>query len=157
MKEKIALQVNGKKYNIQVEPDTPLLYVLRNQLALNGPKYGCGLEQCGSCMVLLDGKAATSCRIPVSAVADKSITTLEGLVQANGGLHPVQQAFVDQQAAQCGYCLNGMVISAVALLEENQNPDDIAIHEGLQQNLCRCGSQSRIIKAIQQAAESLNP
>lgn len=157
MKEKITLQVNGKKHSIQIEPDTPLLYVLRNQLELNGPKYGCGLEQCGSCMVLMDGKAVPTCRTPVAAVTDKSITTLEGLIQENGELHPVQQAFVDQQAAQCGYCLNGMIISAVALLEENQNPDDMAIHEGMQQNLCRCGSQSRIMKAVKQASESLNP
>lgn len=157
MKEKITIQVNGQQHNIQIDPGTPLLYVLRNQLELNGPKYGCGLEQCGSCMVLMDGKAAPSCRIPVAAVTDKSITTLEGLIQEGGELHPVQQAFVDQQAAQCGYCLNGMVISAIALLQENQNPDDVTIHDGMQQVLCRCGSQSRIRKAIKQAAESLHP
>lgn len=157
MDEKITIQVNGQKHHIQVDPNTPLLYVLRNQLKLNGPKYGCGLEQCGSCMVLMDGKASPSCRIPVAAVTDKSITTLEGLIQKNDKLHPVQQAFVDQQAAQCGYCLNGMVISAVSLLQEHKSPDDAAIRNGMQRVLCRCSVQTRVIRAIKQAAESLNP
>jgi len=143
--------VNGKLHTIQVDPSTPLLYVLRNQLALNGPKYGCGLQQCGACMVLLNGKAEPSCMLPVAAVTNKKIITLEGLVQPDNTLHPVQEAFVHEQAAQCGYCMNGMVISAVALLQENPNPDEAAIRAGLQRALCRCGTQSRIIKAVKRA------
>src|SRR5438067_7935070 len=112
MNTPIQLQVNGKMHTVEVDPQTPLLYVLRNQLALNGPKYGCGLQQCGACMVLLDGKAQTSCMTPVSTVKEQAVTTLEGLSQKNNKLHPVQEAFVQEQAAQCGYCLNGMVITA---------------------------------------------
>lgn len=152
METTIQLHVNGKMHTIQVDPATPLLYVLRNQLALNGPKYGCGLQQCGACMVLLNGKAEPSCMLPVAAVKDKTIITLEGLVQKDDSLHPVQEAFVHEQAAQCGYCMNGMVISAVALLNENPKPTDAAIRAGLQRALCRCGTQSRIIKAVKRAA-----
>lgn len=155
MKEAFTLQVNGEKHSVQADPATPLLYVLRNQLTLNGPKYGCGLEQCGACMVLLDGKANPSCRIPVSAVTEKSITTLEGLIQKNGTLHPVQEAFVAQQAAQCGYCLNGMVITAVALLEEQPQPSETAIREGMQDVLCRCCVQARVMRAIQSASQAM--
>ena len=156
--EEISLRVNGKKHAVRLDdPSTPLLYVLRNQLELNGPKYGCGLEQCGSCMVLIDGKATPTCRVPASAVADKNIITLEGLVDENDTLHPVQQAFVEQQAAQCGYCLNGMVISAVALLEENSSPDDAAIREGMERVLCRCSVQPRVMQAIRSAAQNMNP
>ncbi|MGH7239691.1 MAG: (2Fe-2S)-binding protein [Candidatus Saccharimonadales bacterium] len=150
----IHLQVNRETHAVNIDPATPLLYVLRNQLQLNGPKYGCGLQQCGACMVLLDGKAGFSCMIPVEAVKDRSITTLEGLTRPDGTLHPVQGAFVKEQAAQCGYCLNGMVISAVSLLGENPNPDDAAIRAGMQRALCRCGSQARIIRAIKRAARS---
>ncbi|WP_345249736.1 (2Fe-2S)-binding protein [Nibrella saemangeumensis] len=153
MEKTLTLQVNGKKHTVTVDPATPLLYVLRNQLQLNGPKYGCALHQCGSCMVLLNGKANPSCQIPVDAVTTLSITTLEGLIRPDGSLHPVQQAFVDQQAAQCGYCLNGMVISAVSLLQETKKPDDTAIREGMQRVLCRCGSQARVMRAIKQAAQ----
>jgi len=152
METTLKLQVNGKMHTIEVDPSTPLLYVLRNQLALNSPKYGCGLQQCGACMVLLNGKAEPSCMLPVSAVKDKTIVTLEGLVQKDNTLHPVQQAFVEEQAAQCGYCLNGMVISAVALLNEDPQPNDAVIRAGLQRSLCRCGTQSRIIKAVKRAA-----
>ena len=151
MSATIQLQVNGKKRAVEVDPATPLLYVLRNQLQLNGPKYGCGLQQCGACMVLLNGKAQPSCMIPVSAVKEQTIVTLEGLIKDNQ-LHPVQEAFVQEQAAQCGYCLNGMVISAVALLAENPRPDDAAIRAGLERSLCRCGTQSRIIRAVKRAA-----
>lgn len=151
----IQLQVNGKIHSVQVDPATPLLYVLRNQLQLNGPKYGCGLQQCGACMVLLNGKAEPCCMVPVEAVKDKAITTLEGLVQNNNTLHPVQEAFVKEQAAQCGFCLNGMVISAVALLNENPTPDDKAIREGLYRSLCRCGTHTRIIRAIKRASGQL--
>ena len=150
----IDLRVNGKSHTIQADPATPLLYVLRNQLELNGPKYGCGMQQCGACMVLLDGKATTSCTLPVEAIKGKAIVTLEGLAVAGNTLHPVQEAFVSQQAAQCGYCLNGMVMSAVSLLQENPHPDDAAIRSGMQRVLCRCGTQARIIRAIRQAAGS---
>lgn len=155
MNATIHLQVNGKKQAVEADPATPLLYVLRNQLMLNGPKYGCGLQQCGACMVLLDGKAQPSCMIPVSAIKNQAIVTLEGLAKKDNTLHPVQEAFVQEQAAQCGYCLNGMVISAVALLAENSNPDDAAIRAGLERSLCRCGTQSRIIRAVKKAAEKI--
>ena len=157
MKETLSLNVNGQSRTVDVEPDTPLLYVLRNQLEFNGPKFGCGLEQCGSCMVLLDGKASPSCRLPVAATTGKSITTLKGLIREDGTLHPVQQAFEQEQTAQCGYCLNGMIISAVALLEENPQPDEAAVREGMQRVLCRCGTHSRVIRAVQRAAETMNP
>lgn len=153
MEKDITLQVNGKRHTMRVDPATPLLYVLRNQLELNGLKYGCGHEICGACMVLLDGVAMPSCKIPVESMAGRKITTLEGLTRPDGTLHPVQRAFVQEQAAQCGYCLNGMVIAAVALLEANKNPDDAAIRAGMERNLCRCGSQTRVIKAIQRAAK----
>ena len=152
MKESVVLRVNGQSHTVEIDPSTPLLYVLRNQLELNGPKYGCGLQQCGACMVLLDGKAQPSCMITVKSAKDHTITTLEGISESDDSLHPVQKAFIDEQAAQCGYCLNGMVISSVSLLNQNPNPDDEAIREGLQRNLCRCGSHSRIIKAVKRAA-----
>jgi nicotinate dehydrogenase subunit A len=141
------LMVNGKKHKIESGPSTPLLYILRNNLGLNGPKFGCGMQQCGACMILLDGRASPSCMLPVSAVAQRSVTTLEGL-EKNNQLHPVQQAFIDEQAAQCGYCLNGMVMAAVSLLQNNPKPDDRQIKESMQICLCRCGSQSRAIRAI---------
>jgi nicotinate dehydrogenase subunit A len=155
MNTTIQLQVNGKKHTVEADPATPLLYVLRNQLALNGPKYGCGLQQCGACMVLINGKAEPSCMLPVAAVKDKTILTLEGLVKPGNTLHPVQEAFVQEQAAQCGYCMNGMVISAVALLNEKTQPNDAEIRAALQRALCRCGTQSRIIKAVKSAAAKL--
>jgi nicotinate dehydrogenase subunit A len=150
-----TLHINGARQTVETEPDTPLLYVLRDDLALNGPKFGCGLSQCGACMVLLDGKATTSCMIPISAVGNTKITTLEGLADAGEKLHPVQEAFVQEQAAQCGYYLNGMVISAVDLLSKNPEPDDNAIKEALQFNLCRCGTHTRVIKAVKRAAKTL--
>jgi nicotinate dehydrogenase subunit A len=149
------LHVNGSQKTVDTEPDTPLLYVLRDYLELNGPKFGCGLSQCGACMVLLDGRATTSCMIPVSSIGNTEITTLEGLADSNGKLHAVQAAFVQEQAAQCGYCLNGMVMAAVDLLSKNPQPDDTAIREALQFNLCRCGTHTRIIKAVQRAAQTL--
>lgn len=152
MKESVVLRVNGQSHTVEIDPSTPLLYVLRNQLELNGPKYGCGLQQCGACMVLLDGKAQPSCMITVKSAKDHTITTLEGIAENDKSLHPVQEAFIQEQAAQCGYCLNGMVISSVSLLNQNPHPDDDAIREGLQRNLCRCGSHSRIIKAVKRAA-----
>ena len=155
MSATIQLTVNGKKHSVQTDPATPLLFVLRNQLMMNGPKYGCGLQQCGACMVLLNGKAQPSCMIPVSAVKDQPVVTLEGLAKEDGSLHPVQEAFIKEQAAQCGYCLNGMVISAVALLSENPHPDEAAIRAGLERSLCRCGTHSRIIRAVKSAAQKI--
>jgi nicotinate dehydrogenase subunit A len=152
MKETLTLKVNGRSHKVTIDPSTPLLYVLRNQLELNGPKYGCGLQQCGACMVLLDGKAQPSCMISAKSAKGHAITTLEGIARDKQTLHPVQEAFVKEQAAQCGYCLNGMVISAVSLLNENPNPNDKEIREGLQRNVCRCGTHSRIIKAVKRAA-----
>lgn len=151
MIETYNLLVNGKSHRIESEASTPLLYILRNNLELNGPKFGCGLQQCGACMVLLDGHASPSCMVPVSVATKNSITTLEGL-EKGGRLHPVQQAFIEEQAAQCGYCLNGMVISAVALLNEFPTPNDQQVREGLERCLCRCGTQSRAIRAITKAA-----
>ncbi|MGB3589224.1 MAG: (2Fe-2S)-binding protein [Tunicatimonas sp.] len=153
----MTIKVNGQTHPVEADPFTPLLYVLRNQLELNGPKYGCGLEQCGACMVLLDGKASPSCRIPVSAVTDKEIVTLKGLIQDDGSLHPVQQAFEQEQTPQCGYCLNGMIIAAVALLEENDQPDDNIIREKMQPVLCRCGTHARVMQAVRTAAQTMNP
>lgn len=155
MKASVVLRVNGKSHTVNTDPSTPLLYVLRNQLGLNGPKYGCGLQQCGACMVLLDGKAQPSCMIPVTAAKDLDITTLEGVFQKDNKMHSVQAAFMHEQAAQCGYCLNGMVISAISLLAENPHPDDTAIREGLQRSLCRCGSHARIIRAVKRAADQI--
>src|SRR5690606_13678400 len=129
------------------EPDMPLLYLLRNNLQLNGAKYGCGIERCGSCMVLLNGKAQPSCVIPGSAAAVYEVTTLEGLAK-NGKPDVVQEAFIEEQAAQCGYCLNGMIMSAKALLEENKNPSDKEIRQALNRVLCRCGTHTRIISAV---------
>ena len=153
MEKDVTLRVNGEMRTVRVDPATPLLYVLRNQLELNGPKYGCGIEVCGSCMVLMDGQAVPSCRIPVEDMPGRDIKTLEGLTHADGTLHPVQEAFVKEQAAQCGYCLNGMVIAAVALLETNKKPDEAEIRTGMDRNLCRCGTHTRIIKAVQRAAK----
>jgi len=157
MKENISIKVNGQQQTVEVDSATPLLYVLRNELELNGPKYGCGLEQCGSCMVLIDDKAVPSCRTPVSAVAEQQIITLIGLIQEDGSLHPVQQAFEQEQAPQCGYCVNGMIISAVALLKEHPQPDDATIREGMQRVLCRCGTYTRVMKSVRAAAETMNP
>lgn len=151
MKEEITLEVNGKEHTLTIDPATPLLYVLRNNLELNGPKFGCGLQQCGSCMVLLNGEATPSCRLPVSAMKNMEIVTLEGLRQETRDLHPVQEAFYQEQAAQCGFCLNGMVISSVALLDKNPTPDRQEILESLERVLCRCGTHSRIIKAVKTA------
>lgn len=152
-----ALTVNGQPHVLHATAlaSTTLLHVLRNDLRLNSPKFGCGLGQCGACTVLVDGVAARACVIPVVGVAGREITTLEGLPARCGNtaaLHPVQQAFVDAQAAQCGYCLNGMVMMAVALLERNPDPDEAAIRRELSGNLCRCGTHIEIIRAVLRAA-----
>ncbi|MDT0648981.1 (2Fe-2S)-binding protein [Autumnicola edwardsiae] len=152
MKILITLRVNGKEHEVNVDPQTPLLYVLRNNLGLKGPKFGCGLSQCGACMVLFDGKANPSCLIAVERAAEMEITTLEGLGDENGNLHKVQQAFVEEQAAQCGYCLNGLVMASVGLLNEKPNPSDKEIQAGLYRNICRCGVHARVIRAVKKAS-----
>jgi nicotinate dehydrogenase subunit A len=154
MYDSFTLNVNGRRYLLNRAPETPLLYLLRNELELNGPKYGCGMEQCGSCMVLLDGEARPSCVLPGQAAASFRITTLEGLGNENN-LHPVQKAFIKEQAAQCGYCLNGMIISAKALLDSHPNPNEEEIREALERVLCRCGTHSRMVRAVQSASREL--
>jgi nicotinate dehydrogenase subunit A len=136
--------------------DTPLLHILRNDLGLNGPKYGCGLGECGSCTVLIDGVPARSCVIPFPAVAGRAVTTLEGLGTA-GDPHPVQRAFIAEQAAQCGYCLNGMIMTAKALLDRNPRPTDDEIRRELSGNLCRCGTHVEILRAVRRAASGSAP
>ena len=155
MNNTVKLNVNGKEHHVNVAQDTPLLYVLRNELQLNGPKFGCGLQQCGACMVIKDGESVLSCRLPIAVAAKSKIRTLEGLADESGKLHRVQQAFVDEQAAQCGYCLNGLIMASVALLEKNKNPSDAEIREKLATNICRCGVHSRVIKAVKKAATKL--
>jgi nicotinate dehydrogenase subunit A len=148
----ITLEVNGKAQQVDAEPDTPLLYVLRNDLALNGAKFGCGLGQCGSCTVLLDGRPVFSCVVPISVVQNRKITTLEGLGTPDRP-GPLQRAFIEEQAAQCGYCIPGMMLRAQALLQSNTSPSDAEIRRHLQPNLCRCGTHMRIISAVKRAAQ----
>jgi nicotinate dehydrogenase subunit A len=148
-----ALRVNGERRSVTVEPDTPLLYVLRNDLELNGPKFGCGLAQCGACSVLVDGKEVRSCVTPVSAVKGP-ITTIEGLGSAEK-LHPLQKAFIAEQACQCGFCGNGMVIAAKALLDRNSSPTNGEVRQALNGHLCRCASHNRIVRAVQRAAKEM--
>ncbi len=154
MAGELSITVNGKQHRVEAAPDTPLLYILRNELGLNSPQFGCGLEQCGACMVLFGAKAVQSCKMPVSEATAGQITTLEGLGTAEE-MHPVQRAFVEEQAAQCGYCSNGMMIAAAALLWKISHPTDEQIREALEGNLCRCGSHLRIIRAVKRAAELL--
>lgn len=152
MANDLIITVNGKRHQVQAAPDTPLLYVLRNELGLNGPLFGCGLEQCGACQVLRGAEATTTCRLPVSEVAGSQITTLEGLGTVEEP-HPVQRAFLEEQAAQCGYCSNGMMITAAALLWRTPHPTDEQIRAALDGNLCRCGSHPRILRAVKRAAQ----
>jgi len=152
MPHKLIIKVNGKAHTVKAAPDTPLLYVLRNELGLNGPQFGCGLEQCGACMVLIGSEAKQSCKLPVSEVGNNTITTLEGL-SVNGELHPIQVAFIEEQAAQCGFCTNGMIITTAELLWKNHHPTDEHIRSALDVNLCRCGSHQRIVHAVKRAAE----
>lgn len=154
MKEAFKIKVNGSYHKVEIDSDTPLLYVLRNNLRLNGPKFGCGLGQCGACMVLFNGNAVPSCQLRMESIGDGAIVTLEGLSGREGELHKVQKAFVEEQAAQCGYCLNGMVISSVSLLARNNTPSDEEIKSGLQRNICRCGVHARVIKAVKKASNS---
>ena len=148
----LVIQVNGQPHQVRSAADTPLLYVLRNELQLNGPKFGCGLEQCRACMVHIDGRAAPSCRLPVSAVGTAEVTTLEGLGGGGGQLHPVQAAFIQEQAAQCGYCTNGMIMQAASLLATNPAPTDAEIRASMAQNLCRCGSHLSVLRAVKAAS-----
>ena len=147
----ITLRVNGAAKTVNTEPDTPLLYVLRNDLELNGAKYGCGQAQCGACTVMIDGNAVRSCVTPCASATGKNITTLEGLGTLDR-LHPLQKAFLDEQAAQCGYCTSGMIMSAKALLDATPKPSDAQIKQALAGNLCRCGAHNRIVRAVQRAA-----
>ena len=155
MSEEVILVVNGKSHKVQAVPETPLLYVLRNELGLTGPQFGCGDETCGACMVLIGDQAKQSCKLPVSSVGRARITTLEGLIE-EGELHPVQRAFIDEQASQCGYCVNGMIITTAALLWKTPHPSDAQIREALDGNLCRCGSHPRILRAVRRAETLLS-
>lgn len=150
----VALEVNGRTREVSAMADTPLLLVLRNDLELNGPKYGCGLGECGACTVIIDGVAARSCVFPLAGAAGRAIVTLEGLGTRQAP-HPVQQAFIDEQAAQCGYCLNGMIMTAKALLDRNPNPSEAQIRNELSGNLCRCGTHIEILRAVLRAAHLL--
>ena len=148
---RIPLKVNGKTQVVEVDPETPLLYVLRNDLQLNGPKFGCGLAQCGSCTVIMNGNAIRSCVTVVSTAQNQPVTTLEGLGSTKK-MHRLQQAFVDEQALQCGYCINGMIMTSKALLDRNPKPTDAQIKEALAGNLCRCGTHTRILRAVKRAS-----
>lgn len=155
MAKNIPLTVNGKSHDLRVDdPQMPLLYALRNDLDLHGPRFGCGLAQCGSCTVLVDGRAVRSCRMPVSAAAGKKVVTLEGLGTPQK-LHPLQEAFIQEQAVQCGYCINGMIMQAADLLSRNKSPSEDEIRQALANNLCRCGTHVRIIQAVKRASEMM--
>ena len=148
----LRISVNGTRYDVTADPETPLLYVLRNDLGLHAAKYGCGLGRCGSCTVLVDGDAAFSCMVPVGDVADRDVTTLEGIGSAER-LHPLQQAFLDEQAAQCGYCTAGLIMTLAALFERSPAPSDDEIRDALDATLCRCGAQVRMLRAAHRAVE----
>src|SRR5436190_2280911 len=151
---RITLKVNGGTHTVDVEPSTPLLYILRNDLDLHGPRFGCGLGQCGACTVLINGVATRSCIMPVSAVKSE-VTTLEGLAK-NGVLHPVQQAWIEEQVPQCGFCQNGQIMTAKALLDKNPHPTDAQIRAGMQGALCRCMTYYRVQAAIKRAAAAMS-
>ena len=147
MSDAITLNINGKLYALDIDPATPLLSVLRNDCGLYSPKYGCGMEQCGACKVMVDGEAVPTCRLPVGDVVNSKIVTLEGL-GTEGQLHPMQQAFLDEQAAQCGFCTAGMIIAAVALCDQIENPSDEDIRQAMERHLCRCAVYDRVHRAI---------
>jgi nicotinate dehydrogenase subunit A len=153
MPERFTLRVNGRASEVAAEPNTPLLYVLRNDLGLKGTRFGCGAGHCGACTVLVDGNAVQSCDTPLWSASGREITTIEGLGSAEQP-HPLQQAFLGEQAAQCGYCVNGIIMSAAALLKKTPRPSDAEIAAALDRNLCRCGTHVRILRAIRRAAES---
>jgi nicotinate dehydrogenase subunit A len=148
---RISLNVNGKLHAVDADPSTPLLYILRDDLQLNGPRFGCGLSQCGACTVIMEDKTVRSCSLPVSAVGSRAITTLEGLGNV-AHPHRLQKAFVEEQAAQCGFCMNGIIMTAKVLLDKTPNPTDAQIRSALNGNLCRCGSHVRVLQAIKRAA-----
>ena len=148
---RVSLRVNGKVSRVDTDPTTPLLYVLRNDLRLQGPKFGCGLGQCGACTVIMDGKTVRSCSVSIASAGNRAITTLEGLGTV-ARPHPLQRAFIAEQAAQCGMCMNGMILTAKVLLDSNPNPSAGQIKEALNDNLCRCASHLRVIRAVQRAA-----
>jgi nicotinate dehydrogenase subunit A len=148
------LEVNGQRRSVSAGPDTPLLYVLRNDLGLVGSRFGCGNGQCGACFVIVEGKAVPSCDTPLWSVAGKKITTVEGLAKG-GELHPVQKALLAEQAAQCGYCISGIAVAAAAFLADNQNPSEQQVREALDRNLCRCGAHNRVVRAVLRAAEEM--
>jgi len=152
---RLTLKVNGKSHTVDVEPSTPLLYVLRNDLGLQGPRFGCGLGQCGACAVIINGAAVRSCVTPVATLRAE-ITTLEGLAP-QGTLHPIQQAWIDEQVPQCGFCQNGQIMAAKALLDRNPNPSDAQIREAMNATLCRCMTYYRVQTAIKRAAKSIAP
>jgi nicotinate dehydrogenase subunit A len=149
-----SLKVNGAMHDVPADPDTPLLYVLRNDLALNGAKFGCGLAQCGACTVLIDGQPVRSCVTPIGTIGQSEVTTIEGLGTLEKP-HPLQQAFIDEQAAQCGYCINGMIMTAKGLLDRNPHPSDAQVRAGLALNLCRCGTHNRIVRAVLRASTAM--
>jgi nicotinate dehydrogenase subunit A len=149
----INIKVNGATHSVPAEPDTPLLYVLRNDLGLNGAKFGCGLAQCGACTVLVDGKPVRSCVTPIDTLGQSEITTVEGLGTLEHP-HPLQAAFIAEQAAQCGYCIAGMIMAAKALLDRNPQPSPAEVRQGLAENLCRCGTHNRIVRAVLRAAQN---
>jgi nicotinate dehydrogenase subunit A len=151
----IKLRVNGQSYTFDLAPDTPLLYVLRNDLGLKGAKFACGLEQCGACKVITDGRAVPSCKLPVESVQGREVTTLEGLGTLEN-LHPLQKAFIEEQAIQCGFCVGGMIVAAKALLDRNPQPTDDEIQQELAINLCRCGAHNRILRAVKRAAREMS-
>lgn len=152
---KIDFKINGKPTSIDVDPTMPLLWVVRDELKLTATKFGCGMAMCGACTLHIDGEAVRSCSVPVETIAGKDITTLEGLSESEANLHPIQQAWMEEQVPQCGYCQSGFMMAAAKLLKENPNPTDDDIKNGIT-NICRCGTQPRIIKAIKRAAEISN-
>jgi nicotinate dehydrogenase subunit A len=154
MPESFDLRVNGTACRVAAEPDTPLLYVLRNSLGLKGPRFGCGLAQCGACTIHVNGEATRSCVLPVSVVGAAEVTTLDGLAR-DGALHPVQKAFVDEQAAQCGYCINGWIMTAAALLRTNPHASDAELAEALSGLKCRCGTHMSLLRAVKRAAAEM--
>jgi len=157
MADSFKLRVNGVEREVSAEPNTPLLYILRNDLKLKGTRFGCGEGNCGACTVLLDGRAVQSCDTPLWSAPGHEITTIEGLAGAGSAdsLHPIQQAFLEEQAAQCGYCSNGIMMSAKVLLDANPDPDDAQIAAALERNLCRCGTHVRVLRAVKRAARTL--